>query len=169
MNNDSRIIVDILGILYLIARAVLFNRNGIAVWKSFIPFYGEWIFAKDIAKTPECAKKLLILNIVVFVVALVFGFTFAQSTIALITSTSSNVLNTTASSMMSVLVLFIIFLIVVIILAIMFEKEMYDSYNRIYGHDDYWTWIAIFIPVIAYCYFVYIGDGKKEDTINGNQ
>lgn len=167
--NDSKIIVDILAVLFLIARAVLFSRNGIAVWKSFIPFYGEWLFAKDIAKTPECAKKILILNIVVFAVTLVFGAMFAQSMITLITSTSSTVLNTTASSMMSVLVLFIIFLIVVVILSIMFEKEMYDSYNRIYGHEDYWTWIAIFIPVIAYCYFVYIGDGKKEDTINGNQ
>lgn len=167
--NDSKIIVDILAVLFLIARAVLFSRNGISALKSFIPFYGEWIFAKDIAKTPECAKKILILNIVVFTVALVFGILFAQSMITLITSTSSTVLNTTASSMMSVLVLFIIFLIVVVILAIMFEKEMYDSYNRIYGHEDYWTWIAIFIPVIAYCYFVYIGDGKKEDTINGNQ
>lgn len=166
--NDSKIIVDILAVLFLIARAVLFNRNGISAWKSFIPFYGEWIFAKDIAKTPECAKKILILNIVVFTVALVFGTMFAQSMLTLITSTSSTVLNTTASSMMSVLVLFIIFLIVVIILSIMFEKEMYDSYNRIYGHEDYWTWIAIFIPVIAYCYFVYIGDGKKEDIINGN-
>lgn len=166
--NDSKIIVDILAVLFLIARAVLFSRNGISAWKSFIPFYGEYVFAKDIAKTPECAKKILILNIVVFAVAMVFGFTFAQSTIALITSTSSTVVNTTASSMMSVLVLFIIFLIVVTILAIMFEKEMYDSYNNIYGHENYWTWIAIFIPVIAYCYFVYIGDGKKEDTINGN-
>lgn len=166
--NDSKIIVNILAVLFLIARAVLFSRNGIPAWKSFIPFYGEWIFAKDIAKTSECAKKILILNIVVFTVALVFGAMFAQSMITLITSTSSTVLNTTASSMMSVLVLFIIFLIVVVILSIMFEKEMYDSYNRIYGHEDYWTWIAIFIPVIAYCYFVYIGDGKKEDIINGN-
>lgn len=167
--NDSKIIVDILAVLFLIARAVLFSRNGISVWKSFIPFYWEWIFAKDIAKTPECAKKILILNIVVFTVALVFGAMFAQSMITLITSTSSTVLNTTASSRVSVLVLFIIFLIVVVILSIMFEKKMYDSYNRIYGHEDYWTWIAIFIPVIAYCYFVYVGDGKKEDTINGNQ
>ena len=167
--NDSKIIVNILAVLFLIARAVLFSRNGISAWKSFIPFYGEWIFAKDIAKTSECAKKILILNIVVFTVALVFGAMFAQSMITLITSTSSTVLNTTASSMVSVLVLFIIFLIVVVILSIMFEKEMYDSYNRIYGHEDYWTWIAIFIPVIAYCYFVYIGDGKKEDTTNGNQ
>lgn len=166
--NDSKIIVNILAVLSLIARAVLFSRNGISAWKSFIPLYGEWVFAKDIAKTPECAKKILILNIVVFVVALVFGAMFAQSMITLITSTSSTVLNTTASSMMSVLVLFIIFLIVVVILSIMFEKEMYDSYNRIYGHEDYWTWVAIFIPVIAYCYFVYVGDGKKEDTINGN-
>lgn len=167
--NDFRIIVDILAVLSLIARAVLFSRNGISAWKSFIPFYGEWIFAKDIAKTSECAKKILILNIVVFTVTLVFGAMFAQSILTLITSTSSTVLNTTASSMVSVLVLFIIFLIVIIILAIMFEKELYDSYNNIYGHDDYWTWIAIFIPVIAYCYFVYIGDGKKEGTINGNQ
>lgn len=166
--NDSKIIVNILAVLFLIARAVLFSRNDISAWKSFIPFYGEWIFAKDIAKTPECAKKILILNIVVFTVALVFGAMFAQSMITLITSTSSTVLNTTASSMVSVLVLFIIFLIVVVILSIMFEKEMYDSYNRIYGHEDYWTWIAIFIPVIAYCYFVYIGDGKKEIS-NGNQ
>lgn len=167
--NDSKIIVNILAVLLLIARAVLFSRNGISAWKSFIPFYGEWVFAKDIAKTSECAKKILILNIVVFTVALVFGAMFAQSMITLITSTSSTVLNTTASSMISVLVLFSIFLIVVVILSIMFEKEMYDSYNRIYGHEDYWTWIAIFIPVIAYCYFVYIGDGKKENITNGNQ
>ena len=129
---------------------------------------GNEYLLKILLKHQSVLRKILILNIVVFTVALVFGAMFAQSMITLITSTSSTVLNTTASSMMSVLVLFIIFLIVVIILSIMFEKEMYDSYNRIYGHEDYWTWIAIFIPVIAYCYFVYVGDGKKEDIINGN-
>ena len=67
MSGDTRIIVNALAVIVTVLQCIVLERHGVPFWKGLIPIYGQYIFARDVAKAPEWGKKSVILSIAIIV------------------------------------------------------------------------------------------------------
>ena len=156
MNGETRIIVNTLAVIVTVLQCIVLERHGVPFWKGLIPIYGQYIFARDVAKTPEWGKKSVIVSIVVIV--LTVGLLVICGGVFFKAITNSN--PTYGSFVLFSIILYFAIMFVLLIYALNISKHIYASYNEIHGHDQIYTYIAMFIPIIAYTYYVLMRDGE---------
>lgn len=145
----------VIGILTMLFRAVVFRTNHIPMWKSFIPIYGEYVFARDVAKTPEYARKNLILTIAVFVVTCCFYAVVGVSFFGLIKSATyySPQANAYAYQIIIAGILYMVFVVVALVFSLIFNKRIFQSYNEINGYDNILSYIGMFFPIVVFAIY----------------
>lgn len=160
----------VIGILTMLFRAVVFRTNHIPMWKSFIPIYGEYVFARDVAKTPEYARKNLILTIAVLVVTCCFYAVVGVAFFGLIKSATyySTQANAYAIQIFIAGLLYTIFVVVALVFSLIFNKKIFQSYNEINGYDNILSYIGMFFPIVVFAIYV-IQDLMNERNKSSNQ
>lgn len=156
MSGETRAIVNAMAIIVTILQCVIFERHGVPFWKGLIPIYSQYIFARDIAKTPEWGKKSVIVSIVVIV--LTVGLLVICGGVFFKAITNSN--PTYGSFVLFSIIFYFAIMFVLLIYALNISKHIYASYNEIHGHDQIYTYIAMFMPIIAFTYYVLMRDGE---------
>lgn len=156
MSGETRIIVNAMAIIVTILQCIIFERHGVPFWKGLIPIYSQYIFARDIAKTPEWGKKSVIVSIVVIVLTVLLLIICGGVFFKVITDNNP----TYGSFVLFSILLYFVIIFVLLIYALNISKHIYESYNEIHGHDQIYTYIAMFIPIIAYTYYVLMRDGE---------
>lgn len=159
MNGETRIIVNTLAVIVTVLQCIVLERHGVPFWKGLIPIYGQYIFARDVAKAPEWGKKGVILSIVVIVLTVLLLIVCGGVLFKVVTDS-----NPTYGSfvLFSILTYFAI-MFVLLIYALNISKHIYASYNEIHGHDQIYTYIAMFMPIIAFTYYVLMKDGEVQN------
>ena len=150
MSGETRIIVNALAVIVTVLQCIVLERHGVPFWKGLIPIYGQYIFARDVAKAPEWGRKSVILSIVVIVLTVLLLIVCGGALFKAVTDSSP-----TYGS-------FVLFSILAYF-AIMFVLLIYASYNEIHGHDQIYTYIAMFMPIIAFTYYVLMRDGEVQN------
>ena len=160
MNGETRIIVNTLAVIVTVLQCIVLERHGAPFWKGLIPIYGQYIFARDVAKTPEWGKKSVILSIAVIVLTVLLLLIVCGG--VLFKAVTNN--NPTYGSLVlfSIIAYFAI-MFVLLIYALNISKHIYASYNEIHGHDQIYTYIAMFMPIIAFTYYVLMKDGEVQN------
>ena len=160
----------VVGVLTMLFRAVVFRTNHIPMWKSFIPIYGEYIFARDVAKTPEYARKNLILTIAVLVVTCCFYAVVGVAFFGLIKSATYYSTQAIAYSIQIFIagLLYTIFVVVALVFSLIFNKKIFQSYNEINGYDNILSYIGMFFPIVVFAIYV-IQDLMNERNKSSNQ
>ena len=160
MNGETRIIVNTLAVIVTVLQCIVLERRGVPFWKGLIPIYGQYIFARDVAKTPEWGKKSVILSIAVIVLTVLLLLIVCGG--VLFKAVTNN--NPTYGSLVlfSIIAYFAI-MFVLLIYALNISKHIYASYNEIHGHDQIYTYIAMFMPIIAFTYYVLMKDGEVQN------
>lgn len=160
MNGETCIIVNTLAVIVTVLQCIVLERHGVPFWKGLIPIYGQYIFARDVAKTPEWGKKSVILSIAVIVLTVLLLLIVCGG--VLFKAVTNN--NPTYGSLVlfSIIAYFAI-MFVLLIYALNISKHIYASYNEIHGHDQIYTYIAMFMPIIAFTYYVLMKDGEVQN------
>lgn len=161
----QQISFSIVGLLSIIFMGILFDRYDIPVWKAIIPIYNQYIFARDIAKAPGVAKKRLALSIAVLVAILVF---YAALGVAILRIFKTSTMGMSASSGDAGVILFIafafvVFLIVALVFSIIYDYEVYRSYNKLHGYSEWLTYLGVLFPVVALGIYVFNNDRELPE------
>ena len=159
MNGETRIIVNALAVIVTVLQCIVLERHGVPFWKGLIPIYGQYIFARDVAKAPEWGKKSVILSIVVIVLTVLLLIVCGG--VIFKVATDSN--PTYGSFVLFSIIAYFAIMFVLLIYALNISKHIYASYNEIHGHDQIYTYIAMFIPIIAFTYYVLMRDGEVQN------
>lgn len=159
MSGETRIIVNTLAVIVTVLQCIVLERHGVPFWKGLIPIYGQYIFARDVAKAPEWGKKSVIVSIVVIV--LTVGLLVIRGGVFFKAITNSN--PTYGSFVLFSILLYVAIMFVLLIYALNISKHIYASYNEIHGHDQIYTYIAMFMPIIAFTYYVLMKDGEVQN------
>ena len=161
----QQISFSIVGLLSIIFMGILFDRYDIPVWKAIIPIYNQYIFARDIAKAPGVAKKRLTLSIAVLIALLVF---YAALGVAILRIFKTGTMGMSASSGDAGVILFIaftfvIFLIIALVFSIIYDYEVFRSYNKLHGYSEWLTYLGVLFPVIALGIYVFNNDRELPE------
>lgn len=161
----QQISFSIVGLLSIVFIGILFDRYDIPVWKAIIPIYNQYIFARDIAKAPGVAKKRLTLSIAVLIALLVF---YAVLGVAILRIFKTSAMGMSASSGDAGVILFIsfafvVFLIVALVFSIIYDYEVYRSYNKLHGYSEWLTYLGVLFPVIALGIYVFNNDRELPE------
>ena len=161
----QQISFSIVGLLSIIFMGILFDRYDIPVWKAIIPIYNQYIFARDIAKAPGVAKKRLTLSIAVLIALLVF---YAVLGVAILRIFKTSTMGMSASSGDAGVILFIafafvVFLIVALVFSIIYDYEVYRSYNKLHGYSEWLTYLGVLFPVVALGIYVFNNDRELPE------
>lgn len=161
----QQISFSIVGLLSIIFMGILFDRYDIPVWKAIIPIYNQYIFARDIAKAPGVAKKRLTLSIAVLIALLVF---YALLGVAILRIFKTSTMGMSASSGDAGVILFIafafvVFLIVALVFSIIYDYEVYRSYNKLHGYSEWLTYLGVLFPVVALGIYVFNNDRELPE------
>lgn len=156
----QQISFSIVGLLSIVFIGILFDRYDIPVWKAIVPIYNQYIFARDIAKAPGVAKKRLTLSIAVLIALLVF---YAALGVAVLRIFKTSAMGMSASSGDAGVILFIafafvVFLIIALVFSIIYDYEVYRSYNKLHGYSEWLTYLGVLFPVIALGIYVFNND-----------
>ena len=145
----------VVGVLTMLFRAVVFRTNHIPMQKSFIPIYGEYVFARDVAKTPEYARRNLILTIAVLVVTRCFYAVVGVAFFGLIKSATYYSTQTNAYAIQIVIagILYMVFVVVALVFSLIFNKRIFQSYNEINGYDNILSYIGMFFPIVVFAIY----------------
>lgn len=143
----------------------LIDRYDILVWKAIVPIYNQYIFARDIAKAPGVAKKRLTLSIAVLIALLVF---YAALGVAILRIFKTSTMGMSASSGDAGVILFIafafvIFLIIALVFSIIYDYEVFRSYNKLHGYSEWLTYLGVLFPVIALGIYVFNNDRELPE------
>ena len=161
----QQISFSIVGLLSIVFMGILFDRYDIPVWKAIIPIYNQYIFARGIAKAPGVAKKRLALSIAVLVTLLVF---YAALGVAILRIFKTSTMGMSASSGDAGVILFIafafvVFLIIALVFSIIYDYEVYRSYNKLHGYSEWLTYLGVLFPVIALGIYVFNNDRELPE------
>ena len=161
----QQISFSIVGLLSIVFMGILFDRYDIPVWKAIIPIYNQYIFARDIAKAPGVAKKRLTLSIAVLIALLVF---YAALGVAILRIFKTSTMGMSASSGDAGVILFIafafvVFLIIALVFSIIYDYEVYRSYNKLHGYSEWLTYLGVLLPVIALGIYVFNNDRELPE------
>lgn len=161
----QQISFSIVGLLSIVFMGILFDRYDIPVWKAIIPIYNQYIFARDIAKAPGVAKKRLTLSIAVLIALLVF---YAALGVAILRIFKTSAMGMSASSGDAGVILFIafafvVFLIIALVFSIIYDYEVYRSYNKLHGYSEWLTYLGVLFPVIALGIYVFNNDRELPE------
>ena len=161
----QQISFSIVGLLSIVFMGILFDRYDIPVWKAIVPIYNQYIFARDIAKAPGIAKKRLTLSIAVLIALLVF---YAALGVAILRIFKTSTMGMSASSGDAGVILFIafafvIFLIIALVFSIIYDYEVFRSYNKIHGYSEWLTYLGVLFPVIALGIYVFNNDREVSE------
>lgn len=161
----QQISFSIVGLLSIVFMGILFDRYDIPVWKAIIPIYNQYIFARDIAKAPGVAKKRLTLSIAVLIALLVF---YAALGVAILRIFKTSTMGMSASSGDAGVILFIafafvVFLIIALVFSIIYDYEVYRSYNKLHGYSEWLTYLGVLFPVIALGIYVFNNDRELPE------
>jgi hypothetical protein len=161
----QQISFSIVGLLSIVFMGILFDRYDIPVWKAIIPIYNQYIFARDIAKAPGVAKKRLTLSIAVLIALLVF---YAALGVAILRIFKTSTMGMSASSGDAGVILFIafafvIFLIIALVFSIIYDYEVFRSYNKLHGYSEWLTYLGVLFPVIALGIYVFNNDRELPE------
>jgi hypothetical protein len=160
----QQISFSIVGLLSIIFMGILFDRYNIPVWKAIIPIYNQYIFARDIAKAPSVAKKRLSLSIAVLIALLVFYAALGVTVFSVLRTSAMGipVSSGTSGTIIFLVFAFVIFLIVALVFSVIYDYEIYRSYNRIHGYSEWITYLGVLFPVIALG--IYVLNNDRELT-----
>ena len=159
MSGETRIIVNALAVIVTVLQCIVLERHGVPFWKGLIPIYGQYIFARDVAKAPEWGRKSVILSIVVIVLTVLLLIVCGGALFKAVTDSSP----TYGSFVLFSILAYFAIMFVLLIYALNISKHIYASYNEIHGHDQIYTYIAMFMPIIAFTYYVLMRDGKVQN------
>lgn len=161
----QQISFSIVGLLSIVFMGILFDRYDIPVWKAIIPIYNQYIFARDIAKAPGVAKKRLTLSIAVLIALLVF---YAALGVAVLRIFKTSAMGMSVSSEISGTIIFlvfafVIFLIIALVFSIIYDYEVFRSYNKLHGYSEWLTYLGVLFPVIALGVYVFNNDRELPE------
>ena len=159
MSGETRIIVNALAVIVTVLQCIVLERHGVPFWKGLIPIYGQYIFARDVAKAPEWGKKSVILSMVVIVLTVLLLIVCGGALFKAVTDSSP----TYGSFVLFSILAYFAIMFVLLIYALNISKHIYASYNEIHGHDQIYTYIAMFMPIIAFTYYVLMRDGEVQN------
>ena len=159
MSGETRIIVNALAGIVTVLQCIVLERHGVPFWKGLIPIYGQYIFARDVAKAPEWGRKSVILSIVVIVLTVLLLIVCGGALFKAVTDSSP----TYGSFVLFSILAYFAIMFVLLIYALNISKHIYASYNEIHGHDQIYTYIAMFMPIIAFTYYVLMRDGVVQN------
>ena len=161
----QQISFSIVGLLSIVFMGILFDRYDIPVWKAIIPIYNQYIFARDIAKAPSVAKKRLSLSIAVLIALLVFYAALGVTVFSVLRTSAMGipVSSGTSGTIIFLVFAFVIFLIVALVFSIIYDYEIYRSYNRIHGYSEWITYLGVLFPVIALGIYVFNNDRELTE------
>lgn len=159
MSGETRIIVNALAVIVTVLQCIVLERHGVPFWKGLIPIYGQYIFARDVAKAPEWGRKSVILSIVVIVLTVLLLIVCGGALFKAVTDSSP----TYGSFVLFIILAYFAIMFVLLIYALNISKHIYASYNEIHGHDQIYTYIAMFMPIIAFTYYVLMRDGEVQN------
>lgn len=159
MSGETRIIVNALAVIVTVLQCIVLERHGVHFWKGLIPIYGQYIFARDVAKAPEWGRKSVILSIVVIVLTVLLLIVCGGALFKAVTDSSP----TYGSFVLFSILAYFAIMFVLLIYALNISKHIYASYNEIHGHDQIYTYIAMFMPIIAFTYYVLMRDGEVQN------
>jgi small-conductance mechanosensitive channel len=159
MSGETRIIVNALAVIVTVLQCIVLERHGVPFWKGLIPIYGQYIFARDVAKAPEWGRKSVILSIVVIVLTVLLLIVCGGALFKAVTDSSP----TYGSFVLFSILAYFAIMFVLLIYALNISKHIYASYNEIHGHDQIYTYIAMFMPIIAFTYYVLMRDGEVQN------
>lgn len=159
MSGETRIIVNALAVIVTVLQCIALERHGVPFWKGLIPIYGQYIFARDVAKAPEWGRKSVILSIVVIVLTVLLLIVCGGALFKAVTVSSP----TYGSFVLFSILAYFAIMFVLLIYALNISKHIYASYNEIHGHDQIYTYIAMFMPIIAFTYYVLMRDGEVQN------
>lgn len=159
MSGETRIIVNALAVIVTVLQCIVLERHGVPFWKGLIPIYGQYIFARDVAKAPEWGRKSVILSIVVIVLTVLLLIVCGGALFKAVTDSSP----TYGSFVLFSILAYFAIIFVLLIYALNISKHIYASYNEIHGHDQIYTYIAMFMPIIAFTYYVLMRDGEVQN------
>lgn len=144
---------------------ILFDRYDIPVWKAIIPIYNQYIFARDIAKAPGVAKKRLALSITVLVALLIFYATIGVATFHILKTSAMGMPASSgdAGAILFIIFAFVVFLIIALVFSIIYDYEVYRSYNKIHGYSEWITYLGVLFPVIAFGIYVFNNDRELPE------
>lgn len=159
MSGETRIIVNALAVIVTVLQCIVLERHGVPFWKGLIPIYGQYIFARDVAKAPEWGRKSVILSIVVIVLTVLLLIVCGGALFMAVTDSSP----TYGSFVLFSILAYFAIMFVLLIYALNISKHIYASYNEIHGHDQIYTYIAMFMPIIAFTYYVLMRGGEVQN------
>lgn len=161
----QQISFSIVGLLSIVFLGILFDRYNIPVWKAIVPIYNQYIFARDIAKSPGVAKKRLTLSIVVLIAMLVFYATIGIATLRILKTSAMGMPASSgdAGAILFIVFAFIIFLIIALVFSIIYNYEVFRSYNKIHGYSEWITYLGVLFPVIAFGIYVFNNDRELPE------
>lgn len=159
MSGETRIIVNALAVIVTVLQCIVLERHGVPFWKGLIPIYGQYIFARDVAKAPEWGRKSVILSMVVIVLTVLLLIVCGGVLFKAVTNNNP----TYGSLVLFSIIAYFAIMFVLLIYALNISKHIYASYNEIHGHDQIYTYIAMFMPIIAFTYYVLMKDGEVQN------
>lgn len=161
----QQISFSIVGLLSIVFMGILFDRYDIPVWKAIIPIYNQYIFARDIAKAPGVAKKRLALSITVLVALLIFYATIGVATFHILKTSAMGMPASSgdAGAILFIIFAFVVFLIIALVFSIIYDYEVYRSYNKIHGYSEWITYLGVLFPVIAFGIYVFNNDRELPE------
>lgn len=161
----QQISFSIVGLLSIVFMGILFDRYDIPVWKAIIPIYNQYIFARDIAKVPGVAKKRLALSIAVLVVLLVFYVALGVAVLRIFKTSAMGMSASSgdAGAIPFIVFAFIVFLIIALVFSIIYDYEVYRSYNKLHGYSEWLTYLGVLFPVIALGIYVFNNDRELPE------
>lgn len=161
----QQISFSIVGLLSIVFMGILFDRYDIPVWKAIIPIYNQYIFARDIAKAPGVAKKRLALSIAVLVALLIFYATIGVATFHILKTSAMGMPASSgdAGAILFIIFAFVVFLIIALVFSIIYDYEVYRSYNKIHGYSEWITYLGVLFPVIAFGIYVFNNDRELPE------
>lgn len=129
--------------LQLVGSWFTYRKMGLPGWKGLIPYYSMYVLFEKLWD-----KKLfwrVIVYMIIFTCALLFGYLFMMFGIMILASGSSQ----TAGIILLILgVLFLIASVVFMILALVIEFKLYKKMAHAFGLNDAWAWGLLFIPYV---------------------
>ena len=161
----QQISFSIVGLLSIVFMGILFDRYDIPVWKAIIPIYNQYIFARDIANAPGVANKRLALSITVLIALLVF---YAALGVVILRIFKTSTMGMPASSgdagaILFIAFAFVIFLIIALVFSIIYDYEVFRSYNKLHGYSEWLTYLGVLFPVIALGIYVFNNDRELPE------
>jgi len=141
-------------ILTIIGKWKIFSDNGEAGWKSLIPFYSDYIFAK-ISDRPEDGKKYVIYSVITSILAMIFLISFVMVLAGLFDDSIS-----------FMILCLSILLTIVSIVAFVYYYKIHYSFTIKNGAESWMMVVWIFLPFLAYFYFAFIHNYYDIPALN---